>query len=157
MPAPELPLPAALRSRTGFALVRLGTLARQHCADQLAAAGVSQHQHGILCCLDEFGPACQKDIAVRLGIDSGDIVAFIDGLQEQGLVRRDRDPRDRRRQILTLTADGRRALGKIGKMLDEAEPGILAALTGAERAVLRDAAIRVLASEAPGAWAEQRP
>jgi DNA-binding MarR family transcriptional regulator len=157
MPAPETLLPAALRSRSSFVLARLGTLARQQCADQLATAGLSQHQHAILCCLDEYGPACQKDIAARLGLDSGDIVAFIDGLQKQGLILRERDERDRRRQVVSLTASGKRTLRDIEKMLDAAEPGILAALSEPERAEFHQSATRILARQTPAAWAEPHP
>jgi DNA-binding MarR family transcriptional regulator len=157
MSVPETLLPAALRGRLSFALARLGGLARQECADQLAAAGLSQHQHAILCCLDEYGPACQKDIALRLGIDSGDIVAFIDGLQAKGLTVRERDERDRRRQIVSLTASGKRTLRKVERMLDAAEPGVLAALTETERGELQQWAVRVLARQEPAGWAGPNP
>src|SRR3984957_313943 len=157
MSVPETLLPAALRGRLSFALARLGGLARQECADQLAAAGLRQHQHAILCCLDEYGAACQKDIALRLGIDSGDIVAFIDGLQAKGLTLRERDERDRRRQIVSITASGTHTLRKVEGMLDAAEPGILAALTEAERGELQRWAVRVLARQAPAGWAAPNP
>jgi hypothetical protein len=39
-------------------------------------------------------------------------------------------------------------------MLDAAEPGILAALTEAERGELQRWAVRVLARQAPAGWAE---
>jgi DNA-binding MarR family transcriptional regulator len=147
-------LPAALRTRPGFVLTRLAALARQECAEQLTAAGLGQHQHAILCCLEEYGPACQKDIARRLSIDGGDIVAFVDGLQGQGLVVRERDQRDRRRQILTITASGKRLLRKVESMLDKAEPGVLAALSPEQRAAVHQAALLVLAQHDPGAWRE---
>jgi len=152
MSAPEAQLPAALRARPSFALARLGILARQQCAEHLAAAGLSQHQHAILCCLDEFGPECQRDVAARLGIDSGDIVAFFDGLQKRGLVLRERDQRDRRRQVVSLTASGRQLLGEIEEMLDGAEPGVLAALSETERAEFCRLAVRVLAAQESAAW-----
>jgi MarR family transcriptional regulator, lower aerobic nicotinate degradation pathway regulator len=145
-------LPAALRNRTSFALIKLAALARQHCAEQLAAVGLSQHQHAILCCLDEYGQACQKDIAARLNIDGGDIVAFIDGVQQAGLITRERDERDRRRQILAITATGRRRLRRVEKLMDAAEPGALAALTEEQRALLHACATEVLAADAPTSW-----
>jgi MarR family transcriptional regulator, lower aerobic nicotinate degradation pathway regulator len=147
-------LPAALRNRTSYVLVKLATQVRQQCADQVASAGISQHQHAILCCLDEYGPACQKDIAARLGIDTGDTVTHVDGLQRKGLVLRERDERDRRRQIITLTAAGRQLLGRVEELLDAAEPGMLAALSPQECAALRDFAVRVLAEARPAAWRE---
>jgi DNA-binding MarR family transcriptional regulator len=149
-------LPAALRGRTSFVLIKLAALARQRCAEELATAGLSQHQHAILCCLDEYGPACQKDIAARLGLDGGDIVAFVDGLQQAGLISRERDQRDRRRQILAITAAGRRRLRAVEKRLDAAEPGPLAALAPEQRAQLHAYATEVLAAHAPRSWAADR-
>jgi MarR family transcriptional regulator, lower aerobic nicotinate degradation pathway regulator len=145
-------LPAALRNRTSFVLIKLAALARQHCAEQLAAVGLSQHQHAILCCLDEFGQACQKDIATRLGIDGGDIVAFVDGLQRGGLLTRERDERDRRRQILAITTAGKRLLRKVEKLMDAAEPGALATLSMEQRALLHQCATEVLGADAPQSW-----
>ena len=149
-------LPAALRNRTSFVLIKLAALARQQCAGQLAAVGLSQHQHAILCCLDEYGHACQKDIATRLGIDGGDIVAFVDGLQQAGLITRERDQRDRRRQILAITTSGRRLLRRVEKLMDAAEPGVLAALSEEQRALLHACATEVLAADAPSAWTPSR-
>jgi MarR family transcriptional regulator, lower aerobic nicotinate degradation pathway regulator len=148
----SLLLPAALRDRTSFVLIKLAALARQGCAEQLAAVGLSQHQHAILCCLDEFGQASQKGIGTRLGIDGGDIVAFVDGLQRAGLITRERDERDRRRQILGITATGRRLLRRVEKLMDAAEPGPLAALTPEQRALLHACATEVLAADAPRSW-----
>ena len=150
-------LPAALRNRTSFVLIRLAALARQHCAGQLAAVGLSQHQHAILCCLDEYGQACQKDVAARLGIDGGDVVAFVDGLQQAGLITRERDARDRRRQILALTASGRRLLRRVERLMDAAEPGALGPLTEEQRALLHACATEVLAADAPQSWVSGEP
>jgi DNA-binding MarR family transcriptional regulator len=146
--------PASLRQRDTFALIKLAALIRQECADKLAPTGLNQNQHAILCCLDEFGPACQKDIAVRLGIDSGDIVAFIDGLQAKGLLERRRDERDRRRQILTITPEGSCMLGEVEDLFTQAESGLLGVLSQADRETLHDAALRVLAAQAPESWLE---
>jgi DNA-binding MarR family transcriptional regulator len=146
-------LPAALRNRGSFALIRLAALVRQDCAEQLAPFGIGQAQHGILCCLDEFGPCFQKDVAARLGLDSGDLVAHLDGLQDAGLISRERDTRDRRRQVLTITESGRRVLRQAETELDESSHGVLTVLSPAERAELRRLATRVLLTRTPAAWA----
>jgi DNA-binding MarR family transcriptional regulator len=121
--------PAALRHRQTYQLARLAAVVRGLCAKHLASAGLRQHQHAILCCLAEFGPECQSDIAARLSIDSGDMVAFVDDLERAGLVSRHRDERDRRRQIL-----------------------ILAPLDTSETDELYRLMLRVLAHHEPGAW-----
>jgi hypothetical protein len=61
------------------------------------------------------------------------------------------DERDRRRQILSLTDAGLRLLRQVEKLLDDTEPGPLAALSGAQRAALHAAAVGVLAWHTPGA------
>jgi MarR family transcriptional regulator, lower aerobic nicotinate degradation pathway regulator len=146
--------PAALRRRDTFALIKLAALVRQECAAKLAKTGLNQNQHAILCCLDEFGAAFQKDIAFRLGIDSGDIVAFIDGLQAKGLVTRERDERDRRRQILTITAGGSRALGEVEELYSQAESEVLGVLSPVGREALHEVALRVLTAHTPENWDE---
>lgn len=149
---PETLLPAALRRRDTFALIKLAALLRAECADKLAVTGLSQNQHAILCCLEEFGAAYQKDIAYRLGIDSGDLVAFIDGLQAKGLLKRQRDPRDRRRQILTITDEGSRMLREVEDLYDEAAAGVLGVLPEPERAGLHKTALRILSAHDPDSW-----
>jgi DNA-binding MarR family transcriptional regulator len=150
-------LPEALRGRTSFVLIRLAALLRQDCAERLAGLGLSQHQHAILCALAEFGPAAQKDVAARLGLDSGDLVAFLDGLQRAALISRDRDDRDRRRQILTITASGHEVLARAEAALDEGAQETLGALDQRERAELRRLGLRVLVERTPEHWTAGAP
>ena len=52
---------------------------------------------------------------------------------------------------MSLTASGKRTLRKVERMLDAAEPGVLAALTETERGELQQWAVRVLARQSrPG-------
>jgi len=144
--------PAALRHRQTYQLARLAAVVRGLCAKHLASAGLRQHQHAILCCLAEFGPECQSDIAARLGIDSGDMVAFVDDLERAGLVSRRRDERDRRRQILILAPAGSRVLRQAEMLLDQGTATIFAPLDTSETDELRRLMLRVLAHHEPGAW-----
>jgi DNA-binding MarR family transcriptional regulator len=145
-------LPEALRTRTSFALIRLAAIVRQDCAEKVATLGLNQQQHAILSCLDEFGPAVQKDVAARLGLDSGDLVAFLDGLQDPALITRERDRRDRRRQILTITDSGRKLLGQAEDLLGDEANGVLGTLSAKQRADLYNLAVTVLAEHAPETW-----
>jgi DNA-binding MarR family transcriptional regulator len=148
----DLRLPTTLRDRTSFVVIRLAGLLRQECAERLGALGLSMHQHAILLVLAEFGPAVQKAVAARLGLDGGDLVAFLDGLQGAGLITRDRDPRDRRRQILTITDAGRETLAKAENVLDDPSTGVLADLDPADRATLTRLSVSVLAARFPENW-----
>src|ERR1039457_510594 len=148
--------PAALRHRQTYQLARLAAVVRGLCAKHLTSAGLRQHQHqhqhAILCCLAEFGPECQSDIAARLGIDSGDMVAFVDDLERAGLVSRRRDERDRRRQILILAPAGSRLLSQAEMLLDQITATIFAPLDTSETDELRRLMLRVIAHHEPGAW-----
>lgn len=46
------------------------------------------------------------ELAGRLGVDRTTMVALIDGLERKGLVERRRSARDRRRNVVLLTAEG---------------------------------------------------
>ena len=135
-----------------YLTARLAAEVRRRCAESLAELNLGQFQHAILCCLDEFGPQFQKEVAARLGIDSGDMVGFVDDLQDAALVERQRDPRDRRRQILTVTSRGKRILVKAEKLLDAATAEAYSPLTPAERSTLHKLMLRVLAQNEPEAW-----
>jgi len=149
---PDIRLPQTLRDSTSFVLVRLSAMLRQHCADQLPPIGLTQHKHAILSCLQEFGPAAQKDVAARLGLDAGDLVSLLDDLQRDGLIVRERDPRDRRRQIITITEPGLEVLERAAKLLDDAISDALQPLTPDEQRELRTLAVRVLQAHAPQNW-----
>jgi DNA-binding MarR family transcriptional regulator len=149
--------PAALCERTTYLTARLAAATRRHCAQRLAEAGLGAGQHAILCCLDEFGPQIQKEVAARLEIDPGDLVAFVDDVQRAGLVERTRDPRDRRRQVLTLTGRGKEVLDGAERGLDRAADEAFRPLTQAERAMLHGLMLRVLAHADPAAWPVRAP
>jgi DNA-binding MarR family transcriptional regulator len=147
-------IPLGLRKRDSFVLIRLATPLRQECVDALGTVGLSMHQHAILLTLEEFGSAAQKEVAARLSVDSGDLVSYLDGLQEAGLIRRDRDQRDRRRQILAITPAGRRLLTRAETALNDRHKGILRALSAAERHELVRLATIALTAHAPEIWSE---
>lgn len=144
--------PAALRRRTTYLTARLAAEVRRRCTERLAELGLGQYQHAILCCLDEFGPQIQKEAATRLGIDSGDLVGFVDDLQDAALVERQRDPGDRRRQVLTLTPHGKQVLQEAERLLDQATAEAYHPLTPAEREALHGFMLRILAHGEPDAW-----
>ncbi|OIV35310.1 MarR family transcriptional regulator [Mangrovactinospora gilvigrisea] len=129
---------AVLPSRLlGQAAMRAGRIVDE----RLAAAGARRWHYGVLAALDEHGPASQAELSRRTGIYRSDMVAVLNELSAQRNVERAPDPGDRRRNVITLTAAGRRHLERLDALVAEAQDALLAPLTEPQRAEL----VRLLA------------
>jgi DNA-binding MarR family transcriptional regulator len=132
--------PEPLLALPGFVMYQLVRESRR----LVGTAGSWRLSHlGVLSSLAEFGPAAQRDLSVRLRIDPSDLVSVLDDLERDGLVRRDRDPADRRRYAVTLTADGGERLAELlaaARLMDER---MFAGLTEQEKAELHRLLLRV--------------
>lgn len=126
------------------ALVDLEELHSEH----LAPVGVNGRELGVLLLLDGQDPQSQQQAAARLRVDRTTMVGLVDGLEAKGLVARQADVEDRRRNVLELTGDGRTALARAVRASDEAEQQLLAELDDAEAAQLRTLLTR-LAQDRP--------
>lgn len=103
----------------------------------LAPLGVNHRELAVLLLLDAREPESQQQVAGRLGVDRTTMVALIDGLEGKGLVARRPDPADRRRNVIELTAAGRKTLPRATRASDQAEARLLDDLDEAEAAQLR--------------------
>jgi DNA-binding MarR family transcriptional regulator len=70
-------------------------------------AEVSRLQFGIMMMLSHHEDQTITELSRTLGVDPSTLVPSVDALERKGLVVRGRDPKDRRRIPLTLTAEGR--------------------------------------------------
>ncbi|MEU1722182.1 MarR family transcriptional regulator [Nonomuraea sp. NPDC005692] len=127
-------LPPTLLRTTTFVLHKVGVANRRALAARLTAdTGLSLWEFAALATLDDFGPAAQREVGDRLGLDPSDMVRLMDGLIAEGLAARERDPADRRRYRISLTAAGRDALERARAVVADVERQTLAPLTDAER------------------------
>ena len=129
-------LPAELVASSLFLLKRLGFAAKQRSLDEYERTGLGPYHHAVLTLLDEGVPETQAAIADSLGYDRGTLVGLLDELEERGLVERKRDPEDRRRHVVRLTADGKRTLGQLRALAARLEDEFLAPLKAEQRASL---------------------
>ncbi|GAA5136859.1 MarR family winged helix-turn-helix transcriptional regulator [Pseudonocardia adelaidensis] len=74
--------------------------------EALADAGGSEHVWLILLALKTRENANQRALAAAVGIQGATLTHHLNGMEESGLVRRRRDPRNRRIQVVELTAEG---------------------------------------------------
>jgi DNA-binding MarR family transcriptional regulator len=126
-------LPAELVASSLFLLKRLGMTAKQRSVDEYERLGLNPYHHAILALLEGSAPETQAEIADALGYDRGTLVGLLDELEEQKLVARTRDPDDRRRHLVRITADGKRTLGKLRALARRLEDEFLAPLDAEQR------------------------
>jgi MarR family transcriptional regulator, lower aerobic nicotinate degradation pathway regulator len=109
--------------------------ARSHrlVTEGFAAAGTRGYHYRLLAALDEFGPASQAALGRRTGVDRSDVAAAVSDLLGRGFVDRSTDADDRRRNVVALTAVGRRQLRKLDQVLDGIQEEFVAPLSAAER------------------------
>jgi DNA-binding MarR family transcriptional regulator len=133
----ELPVPQGALGRTGLMLVKVGSVLEDIADGQLAASGLDARDYSVLAILSADGPGTQHEIARLLGKAPGIVVAVVDQLERNGLVERNRDPRDRRRSRVTLTAAGTAALARADELADEAVAELLGGLDAEQLGDLR--------------------
>jgi DNA-binding MarR family transcriptional regulator len=91
----------------------------------------------------------QQELGATLMIDPNNCVLLLNDLDERGYVERQRDPRDRRRHIVVITAAGLKALDKGQAKLEELEGEVLANLAETEREQLRDLLAHAMEGQDP--------
>jgi DNA-binding MarR family transcriptional regulator len=94
--------------------------------------------------LRERGPMPQHGLGAALSLDPSNVVGLLNELEERGLVERRRDPADRRRHIVSLSASGADELALTYSRLGLVEDELSSALSAGERATLHELLLRVV-------------
>ena len=104
--------------------------------------------YGVFAALRYDGPLAVGELSRRLGISHAAVSQIRTALEAEGLIRGAADPRDGRRQVLSLTAKGREAASRLaplwsaiaaalGDLLAEHAPTLPAGLDALEQAIER--------------------
>lgn len=128
-----LKTPDRLRRRASRLLSQLSTRSDRLVNEGLAEADARKWHYAVLASLEDHGPGSQATLSRRTGIYRSDMVGVLNELAERHLVERAPDPDDQRRNIITISAQGRRQLGRLDKVLDDLHDELLAPLSPAER------------------------
>ncbi|WJY98309.1 MarR family winged helix-turn-helix transcriptional regulator [Corynebacterium fournieri] len=129
-------LPSTLANSPHFQVERV----RRHTKDEveraLAKQSSTMREFWILACVD-VEPMSQRQLSELLLIDASDMVRLIDNLEKNNWVTRERDPKDRRRQIVAATKKGSKALSKLASDVADAEDRALEASSNKQLKSLR--------------------
>ncbi|MGA4541731.1 MarR family winged helix-turn-helix transcriptional regulator [Uniformispora flossi] len=136
--------PTRLRRKPSWLISKASARAHRLIGEAMAGAGGRAYHFAILAALEEFGPDSQVRIGQRCGIDQSDMHAMLKELIEQGHVARAPDPKDRRRNLITVTAVGRGRLDELDTELSRVQDNLLDGLSAAEREQLTRLLARVL-------------
>jgi DNA-binding MarR family transcriptional regulator len=148
---PHIPqsLPQELVDSTTFLLKRLGFATKERSMKAYEEAGLHPYHFAILITVDEGSHETQGSIADALGYDRGQLVGLLDELEERGLVERRRDPNDRRRHLVQMTPEGKKALRRLRTLARQLEDEFLEPLSDADRAKLHELLLQLAEKHEP--------
>jgi DNA-binding MarR family transcriptional regulator len=132
------------RPELGYLLSRLlrEVIAREE--PLLAAADLQMWEYVVLGGLSGGHAPTQAQLAARTGRDKTRLIRNLDRLEELGLINRAPDPADRRNRVVSLTAEGRRVLGRCRKAIRAMEDDLLAGVGTADRAAFERVLVRLV-------------
>jgi DNA-binding MarR family transcriptional regulator len=125
------------RTSPGLLLALLGQEAMHRLRAAHTAHSLKPRQFQILGLLHDHGGLAQRDLVQQMGVAPSILVTLLNPLEADGLVARKRDPSDRRRHLVTLTAAGEKHLASASRAQKETEDALFAALDAEQREQLR--------------------
>ena len=126
-----------LKANPCLLLAHLGRAAKRRVTDVLEAMGIKGPHAFALMQLRDLGPTSQQDLAETLDLDPSKLVAVLNDLESKGLAERRRDPADRRRHIVEISATGRECLADAERAIASFEDEFLRGLDADERRQLQ--------------------
>jgi MarR family transcriptional regulator, lower aerobic nicotinate degradation pathway regulator len=136
--------PARLRRLASWQANKVSILGARMTARHMPLTARSDF--AVLAALEEYGALSQADLGRRLGLDRNEVSGIVTRLTRDRHVNRQANPADRRRNVVTLTASGRRYLEEIQRHADSAQDDLLAGLDPAERRQLNELLAKLLSS-----------
>jgi DNA-binding MarR family transcriptional regulator len=131
------------RSSPGLLLALLGHVAMRRLRDAHTSRRLSPRQFHLLGLLHDRGAMGQSELGQTMGTDPSILVTMLNPLEADGLISRERDPEDRRRHLVTLTAAGERHLSRATDAQREAEDALFVGLDDQQREQLRQLLLAV--------------
>jgi DNA-binding MarR family transcriptional regulator len=138
-------------------LDHLARVGRRAAEASMAPGGLRPRHLIALKLLSEHGPANQQGLTEALSLDPSNVVGLLNELEERGLVTRRRDPSDRRRHIVELSASGEEELGLAYARLECVESALFSDLSAEERIMLHTLLVRAVGVQSPSCTTDEMP
>ena len=136
-------------SSAGYLLLKAGHYIGSEFDAVLTTLGLTGREFLVLSFVRAADGLSQQALAARLGLDPTLVVGLVDGLEDRSLMTRSKDPADRRRNVLALTAEGTAVHDAAVAAAGRAEEAFLDPLTPRQRTELRTALRAVMAPRLP--------
>jgi len=114
----------------------VAALLRKQANVGLRDQGLTMARGKLLSILERRGPTRNSALGAKLGISPRSVTDAVDALEQDGLVRRESDPADRRAVLITLTDRGSALIRAADGPRQEIMHGLFAALDPVDRAHL---------------------
>lgn len=139
--------PVRLLELTQWQVSKVATLGARLTSHRIPLGG--RADFAVLAALEEFGPLSQAELGRRLGLDRNDVNVVINRLQQAGLVDRQANPADRRRNTITINPAGTAHLAHLQAHADSVQNELLNGLSERERRQFQKLLTKILTSHAP--------
>ena len=110
---------------------------RSHLDDLLKPADITALQYTALTVLERHPDLTSAQLARNSFVTTQSMADMVTALETRGLIERRRDPADRRRLVIDLTADGRALIRRYRGKVKDLERRMLSGLTGQQVEELR--------------------
>ncbi|MBN9744597.1 MarR family transcriptional regulator [Amycolatopsis sp. A1MSW2902] len=119
---------SSLPETAAFRLMVLGTDLANDFGGHLRKTGLTPKHLGTLAMVDQGFARTQDDIARLMRVSPSLVVRLADQLEQRALIERRRDPDNRRKHILTVTAEGKTLLAEMGSLAAAVDAELTAVL-----------------------------
>jgi DNA-binding MarR family transcriptional regulator len=139
--------PPSLLALPSYLASHVARIGHRALVEALAEQDLRLPHFAVLTGLSDFGSLAQHELADRLGFNRSHLVGYLDEIERRGLVQRDRDPDDRRRQRVTLTPSGATLVRRLQEVAQRSQREFLQVLSEPERETLIALLHRVLRTD----------
>src|ERR671937_1309456 len=106
-------------------MIKLGRITLHRFTEALEPFGIRPRHVAALIELRDKGELTQQSLCGHLHLDPTNLVTILNELEQRGYATRRRDPEDRRRHIVEVSAKGLAVIEKVSEVMDRVEDELL--------------------------------